>query len=175
MADELARQGALLAPSATPCSFSPLISRIHSFLFSDWRHTVSSKFFDTQISSISTEELLLPCHARCVLSHLHCNKNSLFLDSYLSSIGRIENPSCSACGHSPQDTSHLILHCPTTDSLCCSEPGELPNFWGSMVFCHAPISWRGSPRLLCGRQVVQKPRKWQLPSECGHPIQTTAI
>ena len=30
-ADELARRGALLAPSATSCSISPLISRIHSF------------------------------------------------------------------------------------------------------------------------------------------------
>ena len=39
------------------------------------------------------------------------------LGSYLSRIGRIENPFCSACGHSSQDTSHLILHCPATDSL----------------------------------------------------------
>ena len=48
-ADELARRGALLAPSAIPCSLSPLISRIHSYpcLFSDWRRTVSWKFFDT--------------------------------------------------------------------------------------------------------------------------------
>ena len=36
--------------------------------------------------------------------------------SCLFRIGRIENPSCSACGHSSQDTSHLILHCPATDS-----------------------------------------------------------
>ena len=54
-ADELARWGALLAPSATPCSHSSLISGIHSSLFSDWRRTVSSKFFDTQVPSISTE------------------------------------------------------------------------------------------------------------------------
>ena len=67
--------------------------------------------------SISTEELVLPRHARCVLSRLRCNGHSLFLGSYLSRIGRIENPSCSACGHSSQDTSHLILHCPATDSL----------------------------------------------------------
>ena len=46
-ADELARRGALLASSAIPCSLSPLISRIHSRLISDWRRTVSSKFFDT--------------------------------------------------------------------------------------------------------------------------------
>ena len=108
-ADELARRGALLAPSAIPCSLSPL--------FSDWRRTVSSKYFDTQVSSIFTEELVLPRHARCVLSCLRCNGHSLLLGSYLSRIGRIENPSCSACGHSSQDISHLILHCPATDSL----------------------------------------------------------
>ena len=115
--DELARRGALLAPSTIPCSLSPLISPIHSCLISDWRHTVSSKFFDTQVPSISTKELVLPRHARCVLSRLHCNRHGLLLGSYLSKIGRIENPSCSACGHSSQDVSHLILHCPATDSL----------------------------------------------------------
>ena len=113
-ADELARWGVPLAPSATPCSLSPLTCRIHSCLFSDWRRTVTLKFFDTQVS---TEELVLPRHARCVLSRLRCNGHSLLLGSYLSRIDRIENPSCSAYGHSSQDTSHLILHCPTTDSL----------------------------------------------------------
>ena len=39
-ADELARRGALLAPSAIPCSLFPLISRIHSRLISNWRRTV---------------------------------------------------------------------------------------------------------------------------------------
>ena len=116
-ADELTRRGALLAPSAIPCSLSPLISRIHSCLISDWRRTVSSKFFDTQVPSISTKELVLPRHARCVLSRLRCNGPSLLLGSYLSRIGRIENPSCSACGHSSQDTSDLILQCPAMDSL----------------------------------------------------------
>ena len=116
-ADELVRRGALLAPSAIPCSLFPPISCIHSCLFSDWRRTVSSKYFDTQVPSISTEELVLPRHARCVLSRLRCNGHSLLLGSYLSRIGRIENHSCSACGHSSQDTSHLILHCPATDSL----------------------------------------------------------
>ena len=109
-------RGALLAPSATLCSFS-LISSIHSCLFSDWRRTVSSKFFDTQVTSISTEVLVLPRHARCVLSRLRCNGLSLLFGSCLSRIGRIENSSCSACGHSSQDTSHLILHYPATDFL----------------------------------------------------------
>ena len=152
-ADELDRQGALLVPSVIPCSLSPLISRIHSFLFSYWRRTASSKFFDTQVPSISTEELVLPRHARCVLSRLRCNGHSLLLSSYLSRIGRIENPSCSTCGHSSQDISHLILHCPATDSLRRSlfgdsttsgpDPGELPGFWGFMVFRHPPSLGRG--------------------------------
>ena len=123
-ADELARRGALLAPSAIRCSLSPLISRIHSCLISDWRRTVSSKYFGTQVPSFSTEELVLPRHARCVLFCLRCNGHSLRLGSYLSRIGRIENPSCSACGHSSQDTSPLILHCPATDSLCHSLFGD---------------------------------------------------
>ena len=72
---------------------------------------------DTQVSSISTEELVLPRHARCVLSRLRCNGHSFLLGSYLSRIGRIENPFCSACGRSSKDISHLILHCPATDSL----------------------------------------------------------
>ena len=104
-------------PSAIPCILFPHISRIHSRLISDWRRTVSSKFFDTQVPLISIEELVLPRHVRCVLSRLRCNRHSLLFDSYLSRIGRTENPSCSACGHSSQDTSHLILHCPATDSL----------------------------------------------------------
>ena len=59
---------------------------------------------------------MLPRHARS-LSRLRCNGHSLLLGSYLFRIGRIENPSCSACGHSSQDTSPLILHCPATNSL----------------------------------------------------------
>ena len=116
-ADELARWGALLAPSAIPCSLSPLTSRIHSLLISDWRRTVSSKYFDTQVPSIFTQELVLPRHARCVLSCLRSNGHSLFLGSYVSRIGRIENLSCCACRHSSQDTYNLILHCPATGSL----------------------------------------------------------
>ena len=103
--------------SAIPCNLSPLISRIRSYLFADWRHNVSSKFFDAQVPSISTEDLMLSRHARCVLSRLRCNGHSLLLNSYLSRIGRNENPSCSACGHLFDGTSHLILHCPATDSL----------------------------------------------------------
>ena len=80
---------AALAPSAISCSLFPLISRIYSCLFSDWKHTVSLKFFDTQVLSIFTEELVLPCHSRCVVPRLRCNGHNLLLSSYLSRIGRI--------------------------------------------------------------------------------------
>ena len=42
---------------------------------------------------------------------------SLHLSSYLSKTGKIENPSYSVCGHSSQDSSHLILQCPAMDFL----------------------------------------------------------
>ena len=67
---------------------------------------------------------MLPRHARCVPSRLRCNGQSLLLSCYLSIIGRIENRCCSACGHSCQDTSNLVLHCPAPDSLCRSLFGD---------------------------------------------------
>ena len=118
-ADELTRRIAILLLSAIPCILSPLISRTHSYLFSDWRRTVSSKFFDTQVPSFSTEKLMLPCHARCVLSRLRSNEHSLLLSSYLSRIGRIENPFCSACEHRPRKP--LISFCTV----------QLPNLYGT--------------------------------------------
>ena len=139
-ADELARRGALLVPSAMPCSLFSLISRIHSCLFSDWRRTISRKFFDTQVPLISTEELVPLC--------LRCNGHSLLLSSYLSKIGRIENPSCSACGHLlvPFCTVQLRTLCAARSlvTLYLSAtsgpgPGEVP-----MVFRHTPIPRKGS-------------------------------
>ena len=47
-ANKLARREALLVSSPIPCSLSPLTSRIHSRLFSDWRRTVSSKYFENK-------------------------------------------------------------------------------------------------------------------------------
>ena len=99
VAGELTRRSALLLPSSVPCSFS-LTSHVHSSFFSDWRRIVSSNFFDTQVPTISTEELVLIRRARCVLSHLRCNEYSLLLNSYLSRIGRTENPLCRAFGYS---------------------------------------------------------------------------
>ena len=105
-------------------------------------------------------------HARCVLSRVRSNGHSLLLSSYLSRIGRIENSSCSACGHLSQDISHLILHCPATESVCCSLFCGFLSFchlwsrsWvvarlvGSMVFHHAPIPRKGSNNNINSRKV----------------------
>ena len=106
---------------------SLLLSLVSTLVFSrtggvlslhfDTQDHFDTKYFDTQVPSIPTEELVLPRHARCVLSRFRCNGHSLLFGSYLSRIGRIENPSCSACGHPSQDICHLILHCPARDSL----------------------------------------------------------
>ena len=150
-------------PSAIPCIHSPLISHIHSSLFWDWMCTVTFKFFDAQVLSVSNAKLVLHRHARCVFSHLRCNGHSLLLSSYLSRIGRIENSCCSAPGHSSLHTSHLILHCPATDSLLRTtgslrrslfgdslslydlwfRPLELAGFWGFTVLRHVPIPRKG--------------------------------
>ena len=157
MADKLARQEVLLVSSAIPCSLSPVVSRIHSCLFSNWRHTVSSKSFDTQISLVSTGELVLSHHARCALYRFRCNGHSLMLSSRLSRIGSIENPSCCACRHPSQGTFYLNLHRPATTlcaarslvTLCLSTtfgqgPRKLPGFWDFMAFHHAPITRKRS-------------------------------
>ena len=109
-----------------------------------------------QFPSTSTEKLVLPRHSRCVLSCLRCNGHSLLLGSYLSRTGRIENRCCSACGYSSQDTfisfctvqlrSLYAAHSLATLCLFTNsspDPGELPGFWGSMVFRHAPSLGRG--------------------------------
>ena len=104
---ELARQRALLVLSAMPCSLSPLcLSSYHLLSGGVLSHP-----------NFSTEEHVLPLHARCVLPRLRCNRNSLPLSSHFSRIGRVENPSCSAWGHPCQDTYYFTLHCPATNSL----------------------------------------------------------
>ena len=143
-------------PSAISCSLSPLISRIHSSLFSDWRRTISSKFFDTLVSSISTKELVLPHYACCVLSRLRSNGHSLLLSSYLSRIGRIENPSCSVCGHSSQDISHLTLHYPATESLRHSHSVSIRFLFQALGSCPVSgASWSSALPLFLGRGQVK--------------------
>ena len=91
----------------------------------------------------------------CVSYMVHDEVN--VLSSYLSMTGRIENPSCSACGHSY--LTPLISFCNVQlRTLCAARSlailchstisgpgcGELRGFWGSMFFRHDPILRKGS-------------------------------
>ena len=89
------------------------------------------------------------------LSCLRCNRHSFLLSSYLSRICKIDNGFCSAWGHPSQDTSHSALSsyglsAPLAfwrlflSTTSGPSPGEFPGFWGSTVFCHAPIPRKGS-------------------------------
>ena len=64
---------------------------------------------DALTTTPSRRYLTTTSHARCVFSRLRCNGHSLMLSSYLSRIGRIENPSCSACGTRPR--TPLVSFC----------------------------------------------------------------
>ena len=138
--------------SAIPCSLSPLISHIQSSLFSDWRRTVSSKFFDTQVPSISTEELVLQRHARCVLSVFAATDTAFFW--VLISLGLAESRILIATLADTRPRTPLISFCTVQPRTLCAArsfaifclsttsgpaPGKLLGFWGSMVFRHPPI------------------------------------
>ena len=109
LADSLAKVGASLDPSKISVSLAPLISSQRLSLYTSWRRSVQSGFFQHQIPTVSPEELTLPCSARCALSRLCCNGHSTLLNSYLHRVGRAEIPSCSNCGSESQDLSHLVL------------------------------------------------------------------
>ena len=116
LADSLAKAGASLDPSRISVFLAPLISSQRLSLYTSWRRSVQSGFFQHQIPSVSPEELTFPRSARCALSRLRCNGNSTLLNSYLHRVGRAETP-CSNSGSESQDLSHLVLDCPALDHL----------------------------------------------------------
>ena len=151
--------GALLSSSATPC-LSLVISRIHSSLFLDWKHTVSSKFCDTQVPSISL--CLCSLVMLAVFSRLRCNGHSLLLGSYLSRIGRIENPSCSPCEHSPRTS--LISFCTVQLRTLCATHSLATlclSILGSCLASGAPWSSAMPPSLGRGRVIKNNNKEAQ--------------
>ena len=122
---------------------------------------------------------MLPCHASCVLSRLCCNRHSLVLGSYLSMIGKIKNPTCSAGGHlsSHSALSSYGLSAPLTlwrlfvSATSGSDHGELPGFWGSMVFRHAPIPWKGSGKQ---QQQISFKDAGSNPTDAFRPLNSSA-
>ena len=107
VADEVAGQFALLAPSAIPCSLSsPLFSQIGGVL----SHLQSSTHRSPQYPLKNLRSLVTPT----VLSLVFAATDTAFVSSHLS---RIENSSCNTCGHPTHNTTHFILHCRT---LCAA-------------------------------------------------------
>ena len=47
------------------------------------------------------------------------------------------------------------------------DPGELPGFWGSMVFRHAPIPRKGSGKQQQQQQLTVTSRSLRIPSVCS--------
>ena len=109
---------------------------------------------------------MLPRYARCVHSRLRRNGHSLLLGSYL--IGLAELRILPAAPVDTRPRTSLISFCTVQlRTLCaahslatlCLFPtsgpglGELPGFWGSMVFRHTPITRKGS-----GKQQQQQAR-----------------
>ena len=76
-----------------------LISRIHFSLFRTGGVLSHLNSSTDRLARFSPRDL-------CSLVTLPCN---------LCSIGRIANPSCSACEYPSQNPFHLILYCPATD------------------------------------------------------------
>ena len=148
-------------PSVIPCSLSSLISRIHSYLFSGWRRTVSSKFFDTQVSSFSTEELVLPHHAHFVLSRHRSNQHSLLLSSYLCRIGRSKTLPAA-----PVDTvpGHLSSH------SALSRYG----IFAALALCRLSLSIRFLFQALGSCPASKAPWSSTMPPSLGRgPVKTT--
>ena len=155
--DELAKRGALLAHSATPCSLSPLISRIHS-CFSQTGGTLS------YLNSLTCRFPRFPLRNLCSLimlavsSLVYAATNTAFCYVFIS-LELAESRILHAAPANTRPRTPLISFCTVqlwtlcaTHSLvtlclsmtCGPDPGELPSFWGSMVFHHAPIPQKGS-------------------------------
>ena len=101
---------------------------------------------------------MLPRHARCVLSRLRCNEHSFLLGSYLSTgLAELRILPAAPVDTGPRTSlislctvqlwTHCAAHCLATlyfFTVSGPDPGELPGFWGSMVFRYAPIPRKGS-------------------------------
>ena len=116
------------------------------------------KIFRHSNSSIFTEKLVLPRHARCVLFLLRYNEYSLRLNSHLSRILELRVLVTAPVAIRPK-TSLISFYTVLLRTLCVarflaipflatnSGPslGKLPGFMNSMVSCHAlPFIERGS-------------------------------
>ena len=114
-----------------------------------WKRSTSLKFFNTFAPLILPAEKLVLSHRQSFVS---AAAGTALIDSCHFTIGRIENPSCSACGHATQKllisfysaafwTLGLFLF---SDSLCTiSDLGYGEKVPAFLLFHHAFILRKG--------------------------------
>ena len=137
-ADELARRKAILAPSATPCSLS-------SFLGLSYLNSLTHRFpqFPSRTCAPSS------CSLCFLSSMLQRTQPSIKFSSLQDRESFLQHLRTLVPGHLSSHSALCSygLFAPLT--LCLSttsipDSGELPGFWGSMVFHYAPIPRKGS-------------------------------
>ena len=156
-ADELARRGKLPLSSAIPSSLSPLISRIHLVL-SRTGGILSHR------SSLTHRFLRFPPRNLCSLvmlavSSLVFAATDTAFFQVLISLGLAKLRILPAAPVDTRPRTSLISFCTVQLRTLCAayslttfclfttsgpDPVELPGFWDSMVFCHAPNPRKGS-------------------------------
>ena len=145
--------------SAILCSLSPLISRNHSSIFSDWRRTVSLKFLTHRFPRFLPRNLC-SLVSLAVLSLVFAATDTANCQALIS-FGLVRSKILCAAPADTRPRTPLISFCTVQlwnlctarflATLCLSMttgpgPGKFPGFWGSMVFRHTPISRKGSGR-----------------------------
>ena len=154
---ELARRVALLAPSAIPCSLfllflisTPVLSRTGGVL--SHRSSSTHRFPRFPLRNLCSLVML------AVFSFVYTATDTAFF-YVLTSLELAESRTLPAAPVDTRPSTSLISFCTVqlrtlcaahslvTLCLCTTsgpDPGELPGFWGSMVFRHAPIPRKGS-------------------------------
>ena len=124
LADSLAKAGASLDPSSISVSLAPLISSQRLSLYTSWRRSVQSGFFQHQIPSVSPEELTLP-RSLAVLSPIYAATGTA-LSLTLISTGLVEPRILHAA---TVVLNHRISHSLTSRArLPCTRPSASGHF-----------------------------------------------
>ena len=179
-ADELARQGALLAPSAI-FVVSLLLSLVSTLVFSrtggvlSLPNILTHRFPQLLLRNLCSLVML------AVFSLVFAAMDTAFFYVPIS-LGLAESRILPAAPVDTRPRTSLISFCTVqlrtlcaahslaTLCLCMTsgpDPGELPGFWGSMVFHHAHIPRKGS-----GNQQQQQQETLPVPTTKSHFFET---
>ena len=178
-ADKLTRRGALLGPSATPCSLSlPSYLSYPLFFFSRTGGVLSHRSILTHRFAQFPPGNLCSLVTLAVFSLVYAATDTAYC-SALILLGLAESRIFPAAHADTRHRTPLISFCTvqlwtlcvdcSLETLCLSttsgpDPGELPGFWGSVVFRHALIPRKGSGNQQQQQQEVISRAKFDLNS-----------